>query len=177
MILEFSALNVELKLNNFYLLYKIIIIGLFTKLENLNLKVKNISEKEDESEGMNSDDTKMIDKKSKQIYYLSIAILIIGLIFLATAIMFYVSFFLIPIGLYGLVKYKSYNGENRRIIYYLLIAASLPILIVTSWYIIMFISLNSLMSVPLFLLPFIPSLICFIFGIYKLILERRTKVS
>jgi len=80
--------------------------------------VKNISEKEDESEGMNSDDTKMIDKKSKQIYYLSVALFIIGLIFLVSIIMFYVSLFLIPIGLYGIVKYKSYNGKNRRIIYY-----------------------------------------------------------
>ena len=145
--------------------------------------MKNISEKEDESEDMNSDDIKMIDKKNKQIYYLSIALLIIGLIFLVTYIMFYVSLFLIPIGLYGIVKYKSLYGNNRRYIYYLIIAVSLPILIVTSWFLtsqIIFAlkySLIYLLIVPVVLIFFIPSLICFVFGIYKLICERRTKGS
>ena len=145
--------------------------------------MKNISEKEDESEGMNSDDIKMIDKKNKQIYYLSIALLIIGLIFIVTYIMFYVSLFLIPIGLYGIVKYKSLYGNNRRYIYYLIIAVSLPILIFTSVFLtsqIIFAlkySLIYLLIVPVVLIFFILSLICFVFGIYKLICERRTKGS
>jgi len=138
--------------------------------------------KVDESEGMNSDDIKMIDKKNKQIYYLSIALLIIGLIFLVTLVMFYVSLFLIPIGLYGIVKYKSLYGKNRRYVYYLIIAVSLPILIVSSWYLTNYFALkysSHVLMTILFVLIFffIPSLICFVFGIYKLIREMRTKVS
>ncbi len=159
-------------------------------MDNLRFMVKSISEKEDESEGMNSDDIKMIDKKNKQIYYLSIALLIIGLIFLVLGLlviyiymMFFVSLFLIPIGLYGIVKYKSLYGNNRRYIYYLIIAVSLPILIFTSLFLtsqIIFAlkySLIYLLIVPVVLIFFIPSLICFVFGIYKLICERRTKGS
>lgn len=141
--------------------------------------MKNISEKEDESEGMNFDDIKMIEKKIKQIYYLSVALFIIGLIFLVTIIMFYVSLFLIPIGLYGMVKYKSYNGKNRRYVYYLIIAVSFLTLIGSSWYLIMIISYGFeyiFWNLP-WLILFILSLICFVFGIYKLICERRTKGS
>ena len=128
---------------------------------------------------MNSDDIKMIDKKIKQIYYLSIALFIIGLIFLVTIIMFYVSLFLIPIGLYGMVKYKSYNGKNRRYVYYLLIAVSLPTLIGSSWYLIMIISygFEYFFWNLHWLLLFIFSLICFVFGIYKSIRERSKKLS
>lgn len=128
---------------------------------------------------MNSDDIKMIDKKSEQIYYLSIALFIIGLIFLVTIIMFYVSLFLIPIGLYGMAKYKSYNGKNRRYVYYLIIAVSLPTLIGSSWYLIMIISygLEYIFWNLHWLLLFIFSLIGVVLGIFKSIHERRTKLS
>lgn len=74
--------------------------------------MKNISEKEDESEGMNSDDIKMIDKKMRRIYNLSVALLVIGLVLLLG--FFYVSLFLIPIGLYGIIKYKLKPDELRE---------------------------------------------------------------
>ncbi|MFX0044088.1 MAG: hypothetical protein ACFE8L_14330 [Candidatus Hodarchaeota archaeon] len=128
---------------------------------------------------MNSEDIKMIDKKIKQIYYLSIALFIIGLIFLVTIVMSYVSLFLIPIGLYGMVKYKSFNGKNRTYVYYLIIAVSLSTLIGSSWYIIILISygFEYFFWNLHWLLLFIFSLICFVFSIYKSICERRIKLS
>ena len=73
------------------------------------------------------------------------------------------------------------NGRNRRIIYYLLIVVSLDILIFTSWMLIFLITLfrgggEGFLMFAL-LIPVILSLICFVFGIYKSIRERRTKSS
>jgi len=73
---------------------------------------------------------------------------------------------------------KRKNGKNRRIIYYLLIAVvSLPILIVSSGYLILWSSYGIVSFVWIYwLIPnFILSLICFVFSIYKSIRERQTE--
>jgi len=77
-------------------------------------------------------------------------------------------------------KMKMSVDKKRRIIYYSLIAVSLPILIFLSYYILSVIVVGSSqygLNLWLWSILFIPSLFCFVFGIYKSIRERRTKES
>ena len=138
------------------------------------------------------------DKDLKRNYYKSLLMVIFTPIIAILAILYLFTgislgfLSTIPIGiaicLYGLygiysykfkpVKYKEAikNGKNRRIKYYLFIAISLPILIVSSWYLIMLISygFEYIFWNLHWLILFILSLICFVLGIYKSIHERRT---
>ncbi|MFX1365228.1 MAG: hypothetical protein ACFFCE_05565 [Promethearchaeota archaeon] len=104
-------------------------------------------------------------------------------------------FSIIPIGivicLYGLygiysykfqpIKYKKAikNGKNKKIKYYLLLVASLPIFMISSYYITGSIywalkdDLNCLWVTFYWLIAFIPSLIGVVLGFYKSIHERR----
>ena len=103
----------------------------------------------------------------------------------------YIPTFLIIVGgILGISIPKSSKGptpskkkiidyqKRRRIIFYSLIAVSLPILIFLSYYILYVIVVGSAgLNIWLWLITFLLSLICFVFGIYKSIRERRTKES
>ncbi|MFX1500672.1 MAG: hypothetical protein ACFFDH_06870 [Promethearchaeota archaeon] len=141
------------------------------------------------------------DKDLKRNYYKSLLMVtFIPIIAILASIYYFTGFALglfsiIPIGiaisLYGLYGIYSYKfnpikfkevikiGKNNRIKYYLLIVASLPILMISSYYLItqiyctLMYTLNCLMLAFYWLIAFIPSLIGVVLGFYKSIHERR----